>query len=91
MRRTLADFTVPDLTNVLAGAYRGHQLAHMGAPVIKIESPPDGDRARQLGADPQLDDYAPRVAGAPPPLGEHTEELLAEFGMAAATLARRQA
>jgi len=45
---------VLDLTNVLAGPFACHQLAHMGADVIKVEARSGGDLARQLGADHEL-------------------------------------
>lgn len=52
--KPLSDITVLDMTNVLAGPFCGHQLAHFGANVIKVEMPGRGDLARQLGADPEL-------------------------------------
>jgi formyl-CoA transferase len=54
MTKPLQHVRVLDLTNVLAGPFCCHQLAHMGAEVIKVETPGTGDLARQLGADAEL-------------------------------------
>lgn len=54
MLNPLSHIKVIDLTNVLSGPFCGHLLAHMGAEVIKVETPKKGDLARQLGASPEL-------------------------------------
>jgi crotonobetainyl-CoA:carnitine CoA-transferase CaiB-like acyl-CoA transferase len=54
MSLPLDGYRILDLTNVLSGPFCCHQLAHMGADVVKVENPQGGDLARQLGADPEL-------------------------------------
>ncbi|MBM2846363.1 MAG: putative acyl-CoA transferase [Bacteroidetes bacterium] len=45
-----------DLTNVLSGPFATLHLSLLGAEVIKIENPTDGDLARKLGNVPELNE-----------------------------------
>jgi CoA:oxalate CoA-transferase len=51
--RILDGIKVLDLTNVLSGPFASLHLALLGAEVIKIENPKDGDLARKLGIVPE--------------------------------------
>ena len=53
-RRILEGIKVLDLTNVLSGPFTTLHLALLGAEVIKVENPKDGDLARKLGILPDL-------------------------------------
>ena len=45
----LADITVVDLTRALAGPHAAMMLADLGARVIKVETPGNGDDTRGWG------------------------------------------
>ena len=60
MFQPLAGKRIVETTQVLAGPYCTYQLALMGAEVIKIERPGQGDWTREGGQDPEL-----KAAGLP--------------------------
>ena len=51
--RLLSGIRVLDMTNVLSGPFATMHLALLGAEVIKVENPLDGDLARKLGCVPK--------------------------------------
>jgi crotonobetainyl-CoA:carnitine CoA-transferase CaiB-like acyl-CoA transferase len=57
--RPLEGIRVIDLTHVLAGPFATHQLCMMGADVIKVEKPGQGDQTRGLALRPELQGLAP--------------------------------
>ncbi|MDJ0627428.1 MAG: CoA transferase [Rhodobacter sp.] len=75
MTGPLAGIRVLDLTNVLAGPFCCHQLAHLGAEVIKIEAPGRGDLARQLGMDEALSDRGMGISFLAPNPGKRSVTL----------------
>jgi len=56
----LRGLRVLDLTNVLSGPFATLHLALLGAEVIKVENPKDGDLARKLGC---VNDYNKKLMG----------------------------
>ena len=54
MVKILEGIKVLDLTNVLSGPFTTLHMALLGAEVVKVENPKDGDLARKLGIVPDL-------------------------------------
>ena len=57
--RPLDGIRIADFSHVMAGPYATHLLRLLGADVIKIEAPHQGDAMRNYGADRRYDGMAP--------------------------------
>lgn len=57
--RPLEGIRIADFSHVMAGPYATHLLGMLGAEVIKIEAPRQGDAMRNYGADRRYDGMAP--------------------------------
>jgi crotonobetainyl-CoA:carnitine CoA-transferase CaiB-like acyl-CoA transferase len=64
--------------NTLEEVFQDPQVREYGFP-IEVEHPKMG-KMRMLGSAIELSRTAPKIKSAPPLLGEHTEEILREFG-----------
>lgn len=73
--KPLQGVTVLDLTNVLAGPFCCHQLAHLGADVLKVEAPGRGDLARQLGQEEALSEQLMGISFLAPNPGKRSMTL----------------
>lgn len=63
MQQPLEGITVVDATQVMAGPFCTHLLRLLGARVIKVEKPGEGDALRHYSRDPQFAQKAPSFIG----------------------------
>jgi crotonobetainyl-CoA:carnitine CoA-transferase CaiB-like acyl-CoA transferase len=86
----LQGLTVIERATFVTGPYAAALLTDLGARVIKIESPPEGNFYRYFAPPVHYENLARGKANPPPLPGEHSGKILSELGFREETIRNLQ-